>query len=184
LKNQGMNILTTLLQRARSGDISAEDKIFRHLRVRFTLLAKRRIGGVDAEDIAHEACLTVLEKYKTLTGSVDFEAWAYTVLRNKIGNYLQSRSVRNRTMRSSGQTDTAPAGILSAPDPDLRRRLKRSLRLLVKTNPRYARVLNLAHQGYTTAEICERLKISPNHLYVLLNRSRKLLTQYLDVESD
>jgi len=56
------------------------------------------------------------------------------------------------------------------------------LRELIRGFPRYARVLNLVQQGYGTEEICERMTISRNNLYVLLSRGRKVLKDCISYE--
>ena len=84
-----------LLERALVGDKEAEKELFQYLFVRFKLFAKQKGRGVqDAEDIAQEACVTILEKYKSQSFTAGFEAWAYGVLRMKIGNFLQKKAAR------------------------------------------------------------------------------------------
>lgn len=166
--------------RVRDGDGAAEEEIFQHLLVRFNLLAKRRLGDREAEDVAQEACLTILEKCRS-GGSVRYsDAWAYTILRNKIGNCLQTRETRRKTMLEeaiAGDLDTLPQ---PTEIPGLRSKLVGCLRKIMKMNPRYARVLSLTYQGYKTDEICRRLSIKPGHLYVILNRSRKMLNDCIE----
>jgi RNA polymerase sigma factor (sigma-70 family) len=164
-----------LLDKALQGDKASENEILSQLRVRFHYLAKRRIGEADAEDIAQEACITVLEKYHTEMPPAGFEAWAYGVLRKKIGNYLQSREVRRRVTVSGRQPDDVLDPARETVDPALKMRLIHCLKNLVGSFPRYARVLNLIHLGYNTTEICARIRVKPNNLYVMLNRGRRML---------
>lgn len=176
--------LDELLDKARQGDKSAEDQLLRYLRVRFVLLAKRRIGEEYAEDLAQEACVTVLQKYRDVPPAGAFEPWAYGVLRNKIGNYLQSSAVRRETDLRNGRMNGLVGRSSVASDPVLKLRLLDCVRKIVKQYPRYARVLNLVYQGYSTTEICRRLKVSPGHCYVLLNRGRKMLSKCLEAEGN
>ncbi len=166
-----------LFIKAQNGDKNAEDKIFQYLFVRFCYLAKQRVGEGACEDIAQEACLTVLEKYHSLAASVEFEAWAYKVLRNKIGNYYQKLTseanyivVDDKTVEYAHPKDA---------NPRLRVRILDCLKNVYKVNPRYHRILQLVSEGYKTDEICRELNVNPNNLYVLLNRSRKLLKDCL-----
>jgi len=176
--------LEKIVSKALDGDSDAEMELFQSLRVRFIYLAKKRLlKSEDAEDIAQEACLTVLEKYRTADFHGNFTPWALKILRNKIGNHLQSKSVQvdreaNRWDKrlSSGNT-TRPA------DVDLIRAVVGCLRKLIVAFPRYARALNLAHQGYGTDEICRRLGIKSNNLYVILNRGRSFLKDCLGKET-
>ena len=141
------------------------------------MIAKRRIGEGDAEDIAQDACVTVLQKYKSSDTPTDFEAWAYKILRNKIGNYLQHREVKKRTMKPFENEESSFREAVTDLNPVTRQQIVNCFRKLIKSIPLYARVLNLIHQGYSTNEICQHLKIKPNYLYVILSRSRKLLNE-------
>jgi RNA polymerase sigma factor (sigma-70 family) len=166
--------------RARNGDRVAEREILQFLLVRFNLLTKRRLGGREAEDVAQDACLTVLEKCRSGTSARYSDAWAYAILRNKIGNYLQTRETHRKTMveeSALGNIDQFPQ---PAEIPGLKVKLVDCLRKIMKIQPRYARVLSLTYQGYKTDEICRRLSIKPSHLYVILNRSRKMLNDCIE----
>jgi len=172
--------LQQLVIKAKQGDKAAETQIFEYLRVRFVLLAKRRIGKEHCEDMAQEACITVLEKLKTDSPEENFEAWAYQVLRNKIGNYLQGTNLRQKKMVSTEYIEYLDKPAAADLDPMFKKRLMDCLRKLIKSNRRYARVLNFAHQGFDTDEICQRMEMKSNHLYVMLNRSRKMLSDCLE----
>lgn len=172
--------MNQLLTRAKEGDEKAENDLFQYLFVRFKTLAKRRIRGEAAEDIAQEACLTVLKKYKTETFTKGFETWAYGVLRMKIGNYLQGRRFKQK--RFVPEPEIQQTTKIASPEPDyiLKKVLIDCLKKIMKRNPRYARVLNLVHQGYKTDEICQRLQIRPNNFYVILSRGRRMLRTCLE----
>ena len=117
-----MHNLDDLLGQALKGDKSAEKQIYEFLFIRFTAIAKRRImEEQDAEDLAQEACVTVFQKYKHENFTKGFMAWAYGVLRMKIGNYLQKRQVRENTFAADFQTDRDSR--LSSPAEDYELRL-------------------------------------------------------------
>jgi RNA polymerase sigma factor (sigma-70 family) len=166
--------------KARAGDRTAEQEMFEYLLARFTYLAQRRISAEEARDVAQDACVTVLEKYRTEAPQDRFLAWAYEVLRNKIGNYYQHQKVQKKVM--ADLPPDSPARLPDRAEADLETRLKLILCLkrLVKAYPRFARILNLIYQGYTTDEICQRLRLTANNLYVSLTRSRKILNNCLE----
>jgi RNA polymerase sigma factor (sigma-70 family) len=176
-----MRSVDNLVSRARQGDREAEAEIYQYLFERFASLAKRRIGSKeDAEDLAQEACVTVIEKYRSETFTKGFAAWAYGVLRNKIGNYLQLARVKQRHLPLHSSSGVAGQRSNVQIDTLLRRNLIECLRRLAKSHLSYARVLNLVHQGFTTGEICSRLRITPNQMYVTLSRGRSLMEECLD----
>ncbi len=168
------------LDRALEGDEKAENELFQYLFVRFRAFAKRRIGDGEAEDIAQEACLTVLQKYKTEKFTIGFEAWAYGVLKMKIGNYIQGLMVKQKSLVPESEADQTLKSSSPEPDYDLKRKLLNCLKRIIKRNPLYARVLNFIYQGYAIEEISQRLKLKPNNLYVILNRGRGILQTCLE----
>jgi len=164
--------MDNLVEKAKAGDKKAEKEIFDYLFVRFKYLAKRRVGENDCDDLAQEACMTVLEKYKMEKFEISFLAWAFGILKNKIGNYYQT--IKRRSDRELSLDDSIPASGTDQ-SPELTRIILQCLKKMVGSFNRYARALNLAYQGYTTENICERLGITPNNYYVVLNRGRSLL---------
>lgn len=170
--------LSLCLARARQGDPDAEQHLFHHLSVRFRLLTARRIRDPQAaEDVAQEACVTVLRKYREETFRVSFEAWAWGVVNMHIKNHLHRMSVRRERNVEERVRDREAASVV---DPEVHRRLLDCLRKVSRVNRRYARILNLIHQGYSTDEICRRLEMNRNSLYVTLHRARNLLRRCLD----
>jgi RNA polymerase sigma factor (sigma-70 family) len=176
-----MRSVDNLIGRARQGDREAEAEIYQYLFERFASLAKRRVGSKeDAEDLAQEACVTVIEKYRTETYTKGFAAWAYGVLRNKIGNYLQLARVKKKHLPLYSTGGVAAQRSNVQIDTLLRRNLLQCLRQMAKSHLSYARILNLVHQGFTTGEICSRLGITPNQMYVTLSRGRSLMEGCLE----
>lgn len=169
--------MLALLTRARSGDRHAEQQIFEQLLARFRLFARRRIGDVHAaDDVAQDACLTVLQKYRHETFTKGFEPWAWGVLQMHIKAYFRRRLDDRETLVADVPDDT-PTGDF---DPGLERQLLDCLARVAAANRGYARALVLIYQGHSAEAICHRLGISRNHLYVTLHRARAQLRKCLD----
>ncbi|MBN2227695.1 MAG: RNA polymerase sigma factor [candidate division Zixibacteria bacterium] len=175
-----------ILSKAQNGDKTAESELFRFLHVRFSLVAQKRLGVQDAEDLVNDACITVLEKYRKLPPETQFEPWAYRVLRNKIGSHLRDQSVRKKTVETTDRIEEYENSAVTPVDPMGRMALIRCLRKMSQVYPRYARAVNLVNQGYTTDEICQRLRLKRNNLYILLFRCRNWLNSCLEhgIQSD
>jgi DNA-directed RNA polymerase specialized sigma24 family protein len=61
------------------------------------------------------------------------------------------------------------------PDPRFERQLLECLRKVGRHNNNFARALNLNYQGYSTEEICDRLKLTKVNFYSILSRARSML---------
>lgn len=174
-----MGKIDQILAKALDGDEEAENELFQHLSVRFSVFV-RYILRRNEEEIVQEACLTVLKKYRTLGPSDNFQAWAFGVLKNKIGNYFEGQKREQKRQR----TDSASHRSVEWPDEErfhtLKLTLKRCLEEIDKRSPRYGQILDLSYQGYGGEEICNRLGLTTNSAYVTLNRARKMLKACLD----
>lgn len=176
-----LDIVNDLLARAKEGDEAAKEEIFQVLFERFKFLAKRTIQTEEeAEDVAQEACITVLEKYESETFTVSFGAWAGGILRKKIGNYLQGREVRRRRLIPESESRKQEHVAEGSEIPDLEQKLLACFKKIRRINRRYARVINLAHQGYRIDEISGRLGCNRNTLCILLSRGRSMLKRCLN----
>ena len=173
-------MLDELLLKARSGNTEAETEIFQYLFVRFKHIAKRRIGIEECEDISQEACRIVLEKYKNVAFEISFERWAYGVLKNVIGNYIQK--ILGKKHESTAQLEAYQKLKSENQESfhDLRRQLLICLKKIMTKGPKYARALNLIYQGYKADVISQKLNVTPNNLYVILNRARKMMKECLE----
>lgn len=169
-----------LFQKAREGDDGAEAELYRLLFDRFVIITKHRIREAtlqECEDIAQDACKTLIEKYREREPETGFTSWAYTILRNKIGNAYQHRRAASQ-LQYTDDFD-AVARTEEPADPLLVAAIRECFQRLASENRRYARVLNLAHQSYTTQEICERLGLTPSNCFSMLSRARKRLLDCL-----
>jgi RNA polymerase sigma factor (sigma-70 family) len=174
--------LDKVLGKALGGDKSAERELFEILRVRLLYVAKLYVREDDAEDIIQEAMMTIAQKYKSISDPTHFPAWAYKIVRNKIGNYVS----KNKSRRTYLEYLEAVAANSNSPikrdATELVSSLLKCLKHISQTNLRYARILNFVNLGYTTEEICDILKIKRGHVYVLLGRGRSLLLRCLNDE--
>lgn len=175
--------LSETARRARNGDTEAESRLFETLHVRFVILAKLYLGHEDAQDAAQQACLTVAQKYRELPSENGFNAWAYQILRNKIGNMLQHKKVENKVL-SRHENVEARANADSVDTDLVRESLLKAMQEIGKQDRRYLRILNLVQLGFSADEIARRIGVNRNHLYVLLYRGRTLLAEKLEDRHD
>ncbi|UCD16417.1 MAG: RNA polymerase sigma factor [Candidatus Zixiibacteriota bacterium] len=158
------------------GDQVSEDRLFERLSERFREFVRHRIWDEhDAEEIVQDALMVIYKSYKDITFTTSFTAWAYKVLDNRILAYIKAKKREAGRPVQRGLTDGIVATAIECEDSELRRRLLECLKKTAEANTRYARVLNLHYQGYSTGEICDRLILTRNSFYILLSRARSVL---------
>ncbi len=183
-KDTSTDTLRTLYVKAREGESEAEEALFSALRVRFFVLAKRRVQNRHAEDVVHDACTIILGKFGSLSPDIEFDAWSYKVLRNVIANHLRTQTVRRITVTDTEIVERLPEDSYDADELRLRRNLEHCLVKLAEARPEYARALRLSLEGYSTKQICDRFGLNRNNLYVMLHRSREWLRSCLARRTD
>lgn len=175
--------INKLFEKVLQGDRAAEKELFESLSVRFRAIVHQRIWDKnDSEDVAQEALMTIVTKYREVVIEKNFSAWAAKVLDNRILAYIK------RKRASQSRISNSPPEEYQMPVPpelsDLKHRLLKCLKEIFRANPRYARILNLHYQGYTTEEVCRLLKITSSYSYVILSRARNMLVKCLDEEKE
>lgn len=171
--------INDLFKKAYSGDKEAEKELFSKLAVRFGVITRLRISNsYDVEDVIQDVLTVVAQKYKGLEEDVNFIAWAHQVLKFQVLKYYKKTGSINR--KNKNFADEMISSPKWEPTPMLRDRLLNCLRKIHGKNSQYARILNLHFQGFTTAEICRKLKITSNYCYVILLRARSMIEYCLE----
>ena len=166
--------IDSLYQQARDGDRSAEGQLFSVLAVRFGILANHRVWNEqDAQDVTQNALAVVVREYRSIEITESFAAWAYKVLDNKVLSYLKAKG-----QRMTVSDDDPPAGF--EPEPMLKIRLLGCVQKVRRNNLKYGQAVLLHYQGYTTAEVCARLQVTPQNFYMILSRARAMLKRCLE----
>jgi RNA polymerase sigma factor (sigma-70 family) len=171
--------LNALYRLVQDGDASAEERLFQGLGERFGYFAQQRVGNVqDAEELVQESLMVIAEKYREIEITASFTAWAYKILENKLLYYYRTK--KNRAGRFVALEDAVPSPDSSTSDPSFKRRLLLCLKRINRINTRFARLLNLQHQGYTVEDMCDKLGTTRNAIYIILSRARSMLKTCLE----
>jgi DNA-directed RNA polymerase specialized sigma24 family protein len=170
--------MNDIFEKAKKGNEKAEQELFRELFVRFRHFAIQRVDEETAKEVAQRACVTVLEKYKTETFTVSFQAWAYGVMKMTLLKVIQSES--RQSMKELPIIDGFEPPQSESVNPMLRTYLLECIKWLAGSYTKYARILNLRYLGYNTDEICDKLKVSSDQYYVYVGRGRSLLRDCLE----
>lgn len=174
-----MNI-DLLHEKTVSGDKFAEEELFAALSERFEQFAYHRIWDKeDAKDVVQSALSLIAKEYRSVVIEKSFAAWAYKVLDNRILAHIKA-SQRRRTRMADAPEFLDQPDLSASPNPDLRMRLLECLKKVGRVNRRHARIIDLHYHGFTTEEICGKLRLSRNGLYILLHRARKMLERCLE----
>lgn len=166
-----------LVEKAQGGDPQAEQRLFCELFVRFRRFAERRVELDSAEDVAQEACITVLTKLKSLELEGDFFEWAHGVLRMILRRHHHAESKRKEREFRMPENFELPGR--RQPQPMLRHHLLDCMKRLVRQQKKYARIYNLHQLGYSAKDVCDKMALNLDTYYVYLGRGRSMLEECL-----
>lgn len=171
--------IAELYKRVSGGDTAAREQLYQQLYVSFRVIARHRIKDWnEAEEVVQAAMVKVSTRLDQLADVEGFAAWAHKILRNEVIDYYRGEQTRRRRETDLEDVNITPPSRVE--DHDLKIRLKECLKKLNAGFGRHARILNMRYAGYDTREICSRLGVTPNNLYVMLCRARTLLKQCLE----
>jgi len=171
--------LNELYRFARDGGKSEEKEFFSALSEIFRILLFHKVQDrQDAEEIIQDVLAVVAQKYRDIEFTVSFSSWVHAVLKNRVMNYYRFRKTESSRFDRSENARNAEGS--HRPNPELERRIVECFRKLHEFNKNHARILNLRYQGYGIKELCKKLNMSANGIYIVLSRARAVLKKCLD----
>lgn len=112
----------TLYQALLDGDLRAFDALYeRYERPLFGFLRRQLSDAAEAEDVLHEAFLTVLKERRAGRTARSFKAWLFQVARHLCLNRVRTRQ-RASTAAESVSTLLEPAELVTHPEAVLEKR--------------------------------------------------------------
>lgn len=95
---------TVLVERARSGDLTAYDDLVKRYQERiYATIYHMTSNHEDANDLAQEAFIKAFQALKSFKGGSSFYTWVYRIAVNKTINFLKQR--KNRAQMSLDDID-------------------------------------------------------------------------------
>ncbi len=171
--------INDIFYKALAGDQKAEKQLFEHLTESFRLFTQQRVWDKSkADEIAQNALMTIAGKYREIKVEKSFAAWAYKILENKMLDYIKSRDYKKN--QPTSLIDDNYSYMSWKFNPTLKMKLIDCFKKISETNNRFARILNLKYHGFSTKEICRKLGITENALYVGVARARSMLKLCLE----
>ena len=132
----------------------------------------------DAEDLLSETFLRALKRLPFFRGDCSAKTWLFGIARNV---WLESLRKRRPTLDLDDLIDWYLQDALIA-DTDARAMLDRVRALLAQKDERSRRVVYLRAEGYSYAEIAQKLAVSENSARVMEHRTRTWLKTMLQKE--
>jgi RNA polymerase sigma-70 factor (ECF subfamily) len=170
--------INTVYENALAGDKKSREQLFQFLAESFRLFILQRIKNrEDAEDVVQNALTIICDQFERAKITTSFAAWAYSVLKSQIMSYFKSRQLP-KNLNVSIPDDYSDN--YSKSDLTLKSQLVECLKKINTVNKSHVRILNLHFQGYSTQEICSKLRLSVSNVYTSLHRARAMLRKCLE----
>lgn len=181
-----------LLDKARSGDQQAFDRLVQPLRERIYWRAAKAVSDLDeAEDVTQETLIRAFTKLDTFRGDSRFSSWLYQVGTNCIRMHLRSRRRRSAArfedhVREVEQNDDRPQTAETLPpdrvamDVELVEALTKAIDDLP---PQYSSILKLwVEDGLDLKQIRDKSGLSIAAIKSRLHRARRRVRDAIESE--
>lgn len=176
--SQNESHVGTMVERARRGDESAFEALYRENVGRVHALCLRMSGdGRRAEELTQDVFVRAWTKLDSFRGDAAFSTWLHRLAVNVV---LQKKRTdkRRRARVEARETLPEPTRRVALERPTARMDLERALRSL----PEKARMVFLLHDvhGYKHREIAEMMGTAEGTAKAQLHRARKLMREALE----
>lgn len=147
--------------------------------------AQRQLrDATQAEDVVHDVFEAVMSGRARFSGRSALRSWLTAVLKNKVVDLIRASARCDTTLDGSSDSegDSGAHAYLECPQPrpdevaEQRERLRHTLGRIATLPRTLQDIVQLRLLGDASSEeVCERLQISSNSLFVGLHRARKQL---------
>jgi RNA polymerase sigma-70 factor (ECF subfamily) len=167
-----------LLERVRAGETAAFDELIRrYLRPAFAIAYRVLKQREDAEDVAQESLLAVLETIHRFDTSRPFGPWLYRIVTNRALNARKSRSIRQAEPVAEEMVAPGESPEDATERSEARDRLERALAGLPERQALIVRLFEL--EGLSSVEIGSMLDLSDGTVRWHLHQARGALREAL-----
>jgi RNA polymerase sigma factor (TIGR02999 family) len=180
-----MQSITLLLGQVRAGDTAAHSALFTQVYAELMRLARSRLAAnaarhLDAPSLVHEAYLRLSEqKLISLQDRREFFAYAATVMRNVVIDYVRQQ---NSQKRGAGATEVTLSGAeakMNGVSPDIEE-LHSAMESLAQVDQRAYRVIEMRYfAGLSMEEIAQVLEVSEATVHRSWRSARAFLFESL-----
>ena len=166
------------MDRARTGDASAFEQLYRLAAGRVFALCLRMTGDRDkAAELTHDAFVRAWERLGTFRGDSAFTTWMHRLAANLVLERQRTDDRRVRRVTTEGSDAVVDSAVSTLRDPGLMIDLERAIAKL-PPNARHVFVLHDV-EGYRHDEIATRMALAPGTVRAHLHRARQLLMKML-----
>ncbi len=156
---------------------AARDEVLERLRERIAAVARKRVPEEAVADVVQDTLFVLIRKLPDLDSDAAVLPYTFLILKKVIGNYYQKINpniINLSSLRKDPGTDLRE-------ELELRIYREELLDLCRRTNAEYARIMELADDGFSGREIALYMQCSSiQALYNKIHRGRRQLREALE----
>ena len=170
--NTGINVL---VDRAKTGDVSAFDGLYRqHVNQVYSLCYRMTVNKSISEELTQEAFVRIWQKLELFNGTSSFSTWMHRLVTNVVISQMRKKNLID-------PSDDFEALLNQSADRASSTAVGMDLQSAILKLPNGARQIFVLHdvEGYKHSEISTMLDIAEGTSKTQLHRSRKLLREWM-----
>jgi len=185
--------MSSLLRKARAGDVEAFVQLFEPLRPTVHMVARTLVGEPDAEDVVMETYLKAWTHLPGYRGGASLKTWLLRIARNAALDVLRRRASRPTSSLSGESTDEPvvldvedPTAVTPAEQLEVRDSVAMLRKALARLDPPHRQVLLMRYEdGLSYGEIAAASGLAIGTVMSrLFNAKRKLRAIWEQLEEE
>jgi RNA polymerase sigma-70 factor (ECF subfamily) len=169
------NEINALVDRAKAGDVSAFEGLYRrHINQVYSLCYRMTVNKSISEELTQEAFVRIWQKLELFSGTSSFSTWMHRLVTNVVISQMRKKNLID-------PSDDFEALLNQSADRASSTSVGMDLQSAILKLPNGARQIFVLHdvEGYKHSEISTMLDIAEGTSKTQLHRSRKLLREWM-----
>ncbi len=177
------NDITELAAKARQGDKTAFEKLYKEFYPKVYYFAKQNTGSLDAaEDITAETFSTALEKISSLRSEESFVGWLYCIAYHKCADHLKKTVLDRKNLDQTAELAALSQPLMLPDDYAVNEQTKEQLQMMIDSLPPDMRsvIILYYYDNLSVAEVAQVIGTNKNNASQKLYAARKKLRKQIE----
>ncbi|MBQ8120536.1 MAG: sigma-70 family RNA polymerase sigma factor [Ruminococcus sp.] len=177
------NEISRLAAKAKQGDKTAFEKLYKEFYPKVYYFAKQNTGSLDAaEDITAETFSTALEKLSSLRSEESFVGWLYCIAYHKSADHLKKTALDRKKLDETAELAALSQPLMLPDDYAVNEQTKQQLQTIIDSLPPDMRsvIILYYYDNLSLAEVAQVIGTNKNNASQKLYAARKKLRRRIE----
>ena len=177
------NDIAELAAKAKSGDNSAFEKLYKEFYPKVYYFARQNVGSLDAaEDITAETFCAAMERIGSLRSEESFVGWLYCIAYHKCADHIKTAELDRKQLEQAAELAALSQPLMLPDDYAVNEQTKEQLQMMIDSLPPEMRsaLILYYYDNLSVAEVAQVIGTNENNANQKLHAARKKLRRQIE----